>query len=163
MKPQRQEVLLFELGDGDAVFLSPEMISDQLAASGAQGVDAEFVRQAARAVFHYFKHELGLKSTSLDQFATTVEKVLGGFTHSPVPAQTRNKHGATDLGRLAEETGCGGELAFFARLREELRRQLRRADPVLKFCGLRRCVMRLAGSRPWSPSSDNLETQIVDN
>jgi hypothetical protein len=152
--------LNFKLDGGACVTLSPEMISGQLAAAGVEGVDAEFVREAALAVFHYFKNELGLQTTTLDQFADAVTRVVRGFNHRPVHASGRPKPG-TDLHRLAAESGEGGELVFFPRLREELRRQLRESQPVLRFSGLRECVKRLAGAKRWGHACGRIEDQIV--
>jgi len=62
---------------------------------------------------------------------------------------------------LARESGQGGELFFFPRLRDELRKQLRERPQVLRFRGLRGCVMHLVRARHWSPRCRTLEEQIV--
>ena len=41
--------------------------------------DPEFVHHATKAVFHYFKHELGRQTVTAGEFAGALEKVLRGF------------------------------------------------------------------------------------
>ena len=67
----------------------------------------------------------------------------------------------SDLCRLAHESGPGRELAFFPRLRAELRQHLRQPSRALRFRGLRGCVKHLAGARRWSPRCQSLHDQIV--
>jgi hypothetical protein len=70
----------------------------------------------------------------------------------------------SDLSELARESGPGGELFFFPRLRAELRlrlQQLKHDVRVLRFHGLRECVLELAGARRWGPRCQSLEDQIV--
>ena len=124
----------------------------------------EFVRHAANAVFHYFKHELGRQTVTAGEFAGALEKVLARIQAAPA-ARTASRlalrRGRSDLCRLAGESGGGCELFFFPRLREELRAQLQQAPRVLRFHGLRPCVMQLAGARRWTARCQNLEEQIV--
>ena len=65
----------------------------------------------------------------------------------------------TDLFLLAGE---GGELFFFPRLRDELRRRLDGTPRVLRFHGLRACVRHLTGAKRWSSQCRVLNDQIVD-
>jgi hypothetical protein len=62
---------------------------------------------------------------------------------------------------LARESGQGGELFFFPRLRAELHRHLEQAPRVLRFRGLRGCVKQLTGARRWSQRCRSLEGEIV--
>ena len=55
------------------------MVSVELAGGTAELFDSEFVRHATKAVFHYFKHELGRQTVSVREFAGALEKVLRGF------------------------------------------------------------------------------------
>src|SRR6266478_3399148 len=132
------DCLLLRLADGESVPLSADMISVDMMGEAATLFDEEFVRHAAKAVFHYYKHELGRETLSVGEFAQTLEKALGGFTRV---RRTRGSSGPrmleTDLRRLAHEAGKGCELIFFPRLREELREQLQRAPGVVRFRGLR--------------------------
>ncbi len=158
------DCLLFELASGECIPYPVDMVSVEVEGDAAGLFDAEFVRHAANAVFHYFKHELRRQSVSVGEFAAALEKVLRGFAatarqspHADSPPRVLD----SDLHRLARESGQGCELLFFARLRAELQQHLREAPHVLRFRGLRRCVKQLAGARRWSPRCRVLEGEIV--
>ena len=156
--------LLFELATGESMPYSADMVSVELAGDTAGVFDSEFVRHAANAVFHYFKLELGRQTVSLGEFASALEKVLCGFAATAqLSAQNNSKPRVpeSDLHRLARESGQGGELFFFPRLRAELHRHLEQAPRVLRFRGLRGCVKQLTGARRWSPRCRCLEGEIV--
>jgi len=157
------DFLLFRLASGERVPFSVEMISVELVGDSAPLFDPDFVRNAAQAVFHYFKHELRRETVTVSEFSEALEKVLGGFA----PGNKRDKLADSrvsqaDLSQLARESGKGCELFFFPRLREELRCQLRRSPEELHFHGLRRCVKRLAGVRRWTNGCQVLQDQIVE-
>lgn len=132
--------------------------------------DSDFIRHTASAVLHYFKHDLRRETVSLVEFATALEKALRGLMQAsvlsgPAPSASKSeilsnddRSKVTDLCRLGFEAGC--ELLFFARLREELRRQLSEGR-LLRFRALRPCVKILAGAQRWSPRCQSLEAQIV--
>ncbi|MGA2864945.1 MAG: hypothetical protein ABSF95_10720 [Verrucomicrobiota bacterium] len=158
------DCLLFRLASGESVPLSAEMISVELMGETVGWYDAEFVRHVANAVFHYFREDLGLKTVTVGEFAGALEKVLRAFKPPPPPAAGTAAAAEvmeSDLCRLAHESGEGRELFFFPRLRAELRHQMEQAPRVLRFRGLRRCVMELAGARRWTARCRNLEEQIV--
>jgi hypothetical protein len=148
------DCLLFEVAGGESVPFSAEMITVELVGAGGPVWDEEFVRQAAKAVFHYFKEEMGRQTVTVGEFTGALEKALRGLDQAD-PA------GVADLWRLACEAGLGGELSFFPRLREELRRQMRRNPGLVRFRGLRGCVRLLAGAVRWSRRCRCLEEQIV--
>jgi len=50
---------LFETSSGESIPFSAEMISVELTDDGIGAFDPEFLKHAASAVFHYFKHDLG--------------------------------------------------------------------------------------------------------
>src|SRR3989442_237450 len=157
--------LLFELASGESIPFMAENISVDVTGTNDGLFDAEFVRHAANAVFHYFRYELGRQTVSVAEFAEALEKVLGGFasrtlaTGEPQPSLAVLE---SDLRRLAEESGKDSDLFFFPSLRAELRRHLRQAPRVVRFSGLRGCVKRLTGARRWSMRCRELEEQIVD-
>ena len=158
------DCLLFELPSGESIPYSADMVSVELTGDTTEVLDAEFVRHATKAVFHYFKHELGRQTVSVGEFAGALEKVLRGFAATAQPAtapESRSGVLECDLCRLALESGQGRELVFFPRLRAELQRHLERAPRVLRFRGLRGCVKQLAGARRWSPRCQTLEGEIV--
>jgi hypothetical protein len=156
------DCLLFQLASGETVPLSAAMISIELMGDTAHLFDSEFVQHAANAVFHYFKQDLGRQTVTVGEFSGALEKVLRGF-RPPVAGASPSAPGVveSDLCRLARESGEGLELFFFPRLRAELRHKLREAPRVLRFRGLRSCVMQLAGARRWTPRCQTLEEQIV--
>jgi len=157
--------LLFELEGGETIPFSAENMSIEVSGDSAALFDSEFVRHAAKAVFHYFKFELERQTVSIEEFSGALEKVLSGFAlhplrdgaHLPAPGILES-----DLRPLAEASGTLSELFFFPRLREELRRQLSHAPRIIRFSGLRGCVKRLAGARRWSGRCRRLEEQIIE-
>lgn len=164
------DCLLFETSSGESIPFSAEMISVELTSDGIGMFDPEFLKHAASAVFHYFKHDLGRVTVTVGEFAGALEKVLRGFTlqAEALPAVPMEPSDAecrvvkTDLRQLACESGKGFELFFFPRLRDELRQQLLRGPEVLHFDGLRSCVKQLTGARRWTRRCQSLEDQIVE-
>ena len=121
------DCLLFELANGESVPFSAEMLSIELEEGTEQWFDAEFVKHAAKAVFHYFKQEVGRQTVTVGEFAGALEKVLRGFKQGSgytTHVGTERRVSESDLSRLASESGEGCELFFFPRLRDELREQL---------------------------------------
>ena len=159
------DCLLFETSSGESVPFSAEMISVELTDEGIGVFDPEFLKHAASAVFHYFKHDLGRITVTVGEFAGALEKVLRGFGLESQPATKNDAERRvvnSDLRRLACESGKGFELFFFPRLRDELRHQLSQEPQVLRFRGLRSCVKQLTGARRWSPRCQTLQDQIVE-
>jgi len=158
------DCLVFELTSGERVPYSADMVSVELDSESAELFDSEFVHHAAKAVFHYFKHELGRQSVSVGEFTGALEKVLCGFAATAENSPARPPRGRvleSDLHRLARESGAACELLFFARLRAELQRHLRQEPRMLRFRGLRRCVKQLIGARRWGRRCRNMEGEIV--
>lgn len=160
------DCLVFRLASGESIPFSVEMLSVDLMGETAQWFDPEFVRHAARAVFHYFKQDLDRQTVTVGEFAEALEKVLRGFRPSEPAAAARPdaEPGVqeADLHGLAREASAGGgELFFFPRLRDELRQRLRQSPRLLRFRGLRGCVKELVGVRRWDRRCRTLEEQIV--
>lgn len=158
------DYLMFQMPDGGAVPCSAEMVTVELVGEAAKLLDPELIRNAASAVLHYFKCELGRSFVSVGEFSQALGRVLRGFgllvTTPETPASPRLVE--SDLRELACESGKGFELAFFPRLRGELRQQLNQSPRVLRFKGLRGCVKQLVGARRWSGRCQQLNDQIVD-
>ena len=153
------DCLVFQLASGERVPFSSDMVSVDLLGDTAHRFDPEFVLDATKAVFHYFKHEKGRQSVSVGEFAEALEQVLCGFqTIEPKPAPVQQE---SDLHRLARESGLGCELFFFARLRDELRGQVQQNPGLVRFSGLRDCVKELLGAQRWGERCRSLEEQIV--
>jgi hypothetical protein len=160
-----EDCLVFELPNGERIPCSAEMASVELTGDTGELFDPEFVQHATKAVFHYFKKELGRQSVTADEFAAALEKVLRGFAvtaQQTAPATDGSRVVEYDLCRLAFESGHGRELVFFPRLRAELQRHLQESRRMVRFRGLRGCVKHLAGARRWSPRCETLEREIVD-
>jgi hypothetical protein len=158
------DCLLFEMTSGESIPFSADMISAEMVGDSARLFDSEFLRNAAKAVFHYFKHDLGRQSVSMGEFAGALEKVLRGFAlAAKAVAKISSQPGLaeTDLRLLAQESGQGCELFFFPRLRDELRQQLRQGPRVLRFSGLRGAVKQLVGAQRWGARCQDLKEQIV--
>ena len=158
------EYLMFQMPSGESVAFSSDAIAIEIVDEAEGEIDANVVKQAANAVYHYFKHELGRQTVTVGEFSQAMEKALDGFEISIVSTQ---KHRApsgvveSNLCTIALESGRGFELTFFPRLREELRQQLRTSPNVVRFTGLRACVKELTGARRWSRRCTVLEDQIV--
>src|SRR4051812_46195727 len=118
------DCLLFQTANGESVPFSADMISVELTSGDNGLLDAEFVKHAANAVFHYFKHDLGRITVTVGEFAGALEKVLRGFgITSETPTKNSNDDEPhvlkSDLRQLACESGKGCELFFFPRLRDQ--------------------------------------------
>jgi hypothetical protein len=157
-----RDCLLFHLSSGEKVPFSADMIAVELSEETADWFGPEVASNAAKAVFHYFKSELGRQSVTAEEFAGAMEKVLRGFKAGAAEVEkSAETIVESDLWRLAQEAGNGGELLFFPRLRDQLRQNLRQAPRMLRFHGLRACVKEIAGVRRWGPRCRALEEQIV--
>jgi hypothetical protein len=173
------DCLLFQTSNGESIPFSAEMISVELTGEGIGSFDPEFLKNAASAVFHYFKHDLGRVTVTVGEFAGALEKVLRGFGLQTEADEQNGEHLdefpadkddapstprvlKSDLRFLACESGKGFELFFFSRLRDELRLQLLQEPEVLHFRGLRSCVKQLTGARRWGPRCQTLQDQIVE-
>lgn len=168
-----QDCLMFQVPGGETVPCSAEQITVELMGDSAELLDPEVVRNAARAVLHYFKVELGRTAVSVGEFSEALATVLRGFglvvSEIPDPspsasqaAKPGRRVGHSDLVALVSECGGGFELAFFARLRVEFRRLLTAAPEMLEFSGLRPCVKQLSGAKRWSGRCQQVEDGIVD-
>ncbi len=170
-----EDYLVLRDASGEGIPCSAEMISVELVGENASMFDAEFIKQAAGAVLHYFRDELGRQTVTMAEFSMALESVLCGFKLAaqkkevevmaeagPAEADSDTLVAQSDLCRLAAETDNGGELVFFPRLRDELRAQLRLYPRMLCFRGIRGCVKQLTGARRWSGRCQSLHDQIVE-
>jgi hypothetical protein len=157
------DCLLFQTPSGESVPYSADMIAIEIGGDNPLHFDEEFVDQATKAVFHYFKHDQARTTVTMGEFADALEKVLHGLTPaSGTGAETdASRLVETDLRRLAIASGQGCELFFFPLLRDELRQQLQKSPRLVRFHGLRGCVKQLAGANRWSLRCRNLHQQIV--
>lgn len=162
------EYLLFKMPTGESMAFSSEAIAVEIVDETEGQLSSEFVKQAANAVYHYFKNELGRETVTVAEFAEAMEKALDGFEVSVMadrqPA-ARREHDErvvqSNLEHLAVGSDAAFELTFFPRLRDQLRSHLSGAPRVVRFSGLRNCVKQLTGAKRWSPRCRALEGQIV--
>ena len=152
------DYLLFQFANGEAVPISAENISVQVASPDGL-IEPEIIHHAAAAVVHYFKDELHRERVTAREFSGALEKVLHGFGFEIHASDCGVA--ADDLAVLARETDAS-ELIFFPRLRHALRLQLDASPKVVRFHGLRGCVKQLAGARRWSPRCEKLRDAIVE-
>jgi hypothetical protein len=159
------DALVFATARGELIPCSAESVVVELVGDSASMLDPELLRQAATAVLHHFKVELGKPCVTVGEFSVALARVLRGFglqVHeapddpNPVPGP------GTDLRSLAAGPAGAIELFFFSRLRGAVRDQLARGPSAVRFSGLRSCVMRLAGARRWSRRCQRLQDQIVE-
>jgi hypothetical protein len=155
--------------NGEAIPCSAQQMTVELMGDSAHLVDEELVKNAAEAVLHYFKTELGRTTVTTAEFSQALEHVLRGLGFDVQSQATVNSAPAgsprvieSDLRLLACQSGKGFELIFFTRLRDELKLKLGESPHVLRFSGLRGCVKQLVGAKRWSSECQRLNDQIVE-
>jgi len=158
------DCILLRRPNGESEPVNSQAISIDVVTEGQSPFDEDFIKEASTAVLHYFKIEEGRESVTLAEFAEALEKALLGFDPVTQPAEPGGGQRIVeaDLPGLIGETETAFELTFFRKLRNELRSQLRRSPQILRFRGLRDCVMRLTGARRWTARCQQLQEQIVD-
>jgi hypothetical protein len=158
------DYLAFEASNGEAFPCSVEEISVELIGKKAASVDPHIIQNAAKAVLHYYTHDLGKTTVKLEEFSAALAKVLRTLG---VPIQTESDTAVPgpvielNLAGLMEASHCDFELAFFPRLRDELRSQMRGMPKIMRFTGLRSCVKILAGVKRWNGDCQQLSEQII--
>jgi hypothetical protein len=158
------EYLMFQMPSGESVAFSSDAIAVEIVDETDGELDSHMVKQAANAVYHYFKHELGRQTVTVGEFAKAMEKALDGFEISIVsskPIRPTRSVAEADLCKIAQDCGRVFELTFFPKLRDELRMQLIGSPNVVRFTGLRGCVKELTGAKRWSSRCSAMQEQIV--
>jgi hypothetical protein len=158
------DALWFQTGQGELIPCSAETIAFELVDASGKALDSELVRNAAKAVLHYFQEDLGRSQVTVGDFAQVFASVLRSFglqVSAPEGTPAAGRVADADLCRLAADSGQGFELVFFAKLRGALRQSLAVSPEVVRFRGLRGCVKQLAGARRWNPQCQRLSDQIV--
>lgn len=174
----RSDCLVFEVSGGDKIPCSVEKLTIEVLAESLEDLDPQVIREAAAAVLHYFRDDLGRDTVTLVEFTEALEQVLTGLGYQVAGgAVTPSLDGSTDaateiptgetrmvecdLGAMAEALGDGLELGFYPRLRTELRSLLAGGPRVVRFNGLRDCAKRLARTRRWCARSVKVSEEIV--
>lgn len=157
-----EDYLFFETSTGETIPCSAELVAIELVGGSACKLDPELVRQAAYAVLHYFKNDLGRNCVSIADFSHALERVLVGLGVNVAPSkEAPAKHEICDLQKLSDTHGTL-ELAFFQFLRREMHSRLKKSPQLLLFEGLRGCVKKMLGAKRWSWRCQELNDQIVD-
>jgi hypothetical protein len=164
MTPSPDHSLEFKLAGTGPIPCEGSALVLELVGAEAPSWEKDLLQNAAAGVLDYFRHELQRTSVSVGEFCVALEAVLHGFGLTGIQvgsggSAAENLRAEADLRELV---GDGLELAFFQRLRQEMRRLLEPAPALVRFYGLRPCVMQLAGARRWSPRCQNLKDRIVD-
>jgi hypothetical protein len=162
----RPDCLAFKTNDGEAIPCTAQQMTVELLGEAAHLVEEDIVKNAAEAVLHYFKTELGRTSVTTAEFSQALEQVLRGLgfeVHSQASVSGAGPRVVEyDLRHLAFQSGKGFELAFFSRLRDELRLKLGESPHVVHFRGLRGCVKQLMGKKRWGSECQRLNDHIVE-
>src|SRR5688572_24817460 len=112
------DCLLFQLPSGESVPFSAEMVSVEVLGDTNGAFSPEFVKQAAAAVLHHFKNDLGRTTITVAEFSDALEKILRGFGLNVTrPDEKKGEAPAViaDLRVLARESGSANELFFYPR------------------------------------------------
>ena len=159
------DYLIFQTSQGELIPCSAESVTIELIGDASSVLDPDTVRQAAAAVVHYFKQELGQETVSVGDFSQALERVLNSFGYD---VSTSNSDEAPDLrmtvsdmSEIARSSGAF-ELTFFQCLREEFHRQARTSPDVVSFCGLKPTVKAMVGAKRWCDRCEKLSDQIVE-
>ena len=157
--------LVFETANGEHIPCAVEDVSVEVIGEALEQLDHEVVKEAAAAVLHYFKVERQQTVVTIAEFTAALEEVLRNLGLLVTNAETKpaltGPVAEASLDALAAESGDGGELLFFPRLREELRTQLSQSPRLVRFNGLHDCVKRLVGARRWCDRCRVMSDQIV--
>ena len=160
------EYLIFQTSQGELIPCSAESVTIELIGDASSLLDPEVVREAASAVVHYFKNELGRETVSVTEFSKALERVLNCFGFNVVTSTTSAQAAAvrtteSNLMDLAEQSVPEFELGFFCRLRAEFREQVKSSPDIVQFVGLRHAVKQLLGAKRWGQRCEALSDQIV--
>lgn len=161
------QIFLGSPGEG-AVPCSIDQITLELVGSAVGHVKPEVLREATAAVLHYFKEEMGRIQITPEEFGEALGKVLTGLGVSIEITEVLSEPAGScvtireDLRALAMEAGKLGELGFFPKLHEVLRRSLEEGGTTVEFRGLRPAVKQLLGRKHWNQSCRELEERILE-
>lgn len=155
------DYLIFRTSQGELIPCSAESVTIELIGDASSLLDPETVREAAAAVVHYFKHDLGQHTVSVTEFSEALERALRCFGFDVTTSASENgRTVGTDLRDIATEAE-EFELYFYKQLREEFRRQSRESAEVVRFWGLRGCVKRMVGAKRWGQRCERFSDQVV--
>jgi len=181
----REDCLWLQGDDGQVLLCSVEQITLEIIGGSKNTLDPETLKHAAAGVLHYFKEDLGRPTVTVAEFAQALSRVLAGFGLTlevsaakgaaepstveelaagvgDAPVRSVQIQSA-DLRELATLSGKLGELEFFPRLHDALRKGLEAAPEVVEFNHLRGAVKLLLGRKHWTNDCRELEARIVES
>ena len=156
-----RDYLLVETPQGQIIPCSADMVAVELVGDGKNSLDPALVEQAAAAVLHYFKEDLGRSTVTVGEFSRVLEEALRALGIHPPKATPGKKQVTLDLKKLAATAGESFELGFYPQLRQLLQHELGRKPEILRFHDLRSCVKQLLGAKRWTPRCQGLNDEIV--
>jgi hypothetical protein len=157
------DYLLFQTSNGETIPLPVERVIVEIVGDDDLKANKELIQNAAVAVLHYYKYDLGRVVVSVAEFTQTLEHVLASLGATVVRRPSSAAPAPDcDLSKIAAGVGETMELFFFPQLRSALRASLVSAPKLLRFHGLRHCVKALLKAKRWSPRCQILSDQIVD-
>jgi hypothetical protein len=157
------DYLIFRTSQGELIPCSAESVTIELIGDASSLLDPETVREAAAAVVHYFKYDLGKHTVSVSEFSEALERALKCFGFEVSTSALEN--GRTVTGADLREIASAAEdveLAFFAGLRREFNRLAAESGEMVQFWGLRGCVKQILGAKRWGRRCERFSDQIVD-
>jgi hypothetical protein len=157
-----QDYLFVETAPGQIIPCSAELVAVELIGESAGTIDPQVVQEAAAAVLHYFRHDLGWKTVSVGEFSRALEQALQSLGVRLEDSTAKPQVQTIDLRQIASSAERGFELSFFPKLRTLLKSTLVESPQVLRFHGLRGCVKKLVGAKRWSQRCQTVNDQIVN-
>lgn len=152
--------LIFTTANGEKIPCSAESITIELIGETETALDPLMVREAATAVVHYFRVELGKEVVTVEEFSKALEKVLNSLGFEVVASPSEAS--PPDLSTLVDDLSGASELMFYGRLKALMVSRVAESKELVRFQGLRPCAKRLAGAKRWCPRCDQVSDQILD-
>ena len=116
----RHDCLVFSTADGQSIPCSVQQVAVEFMGDSIGLVDEEVIQQAAEAVLHYFKTDLGRTTVTVAEFSLALERALRGLGLNVSATETEPASPRAvdlDLGLLLSESDPNCELLFFSALR----------------------------------------------
>ena len=100
------EYLIFRTSQGELIPCSAESVTIELIGDASSFLDPDTVREAAAAVVHYFKNDLGQHTVSVAEFSEALERALKCFGYEVTTNAIEN--GRAPVGTDLREVADGG-------------------------------------------------------
>lgn len=128
------------------------------AARAAECEDFPFVADIRSGIVEYLETRCPLRLLHLEDLYDRMRRMLVkiGCAHIADKLEPLAPPVTLSLAQAARQAGNGFELAFFERLREELRELRRAGAEEIRFTGIRESVLILRGAGKWNAHCDRL-------